>query len=98
MPRFAANLSMLFTEVDFIDRFAAAARAGFRAVECQFPYVESAETIAAQLQKHDLQMVLHNLPAAIDWSTTVLDGSFTSPIPSSASTVALRHSVQPQET
>jgi hydroxypyruvate isomerase len=67
MPRFAANLSMLFTEVGFIDRFAAAARAGFRAVECQFPYVESAETIAAQLQKHDLQMVLHNLPAG-DWA------------------------------
>lgn len=67
MPRFAANLSMLFTEVDFIDRFAAAARAGFRAVECQFPYVESAETIAAQLHEHDLQMVLHNLPAG-DWA------------------------------
>lgn len=67
MPRFAANLSMLFTEVDFIDRFAAAARAGFRAVECQFPYAESAETIAAQLHEHDLQMVLHNLPAG-DWA------------------------------
>ena len=67
MPRFAANLSMLFTEVSFIDRFAAAARAGFRAVECQFPYAESAETIAAQLHEHDLQMVLHNLPAG-DWA------------------------------
>jgi hydroxypyruvate isomerase len=67
MPRFAANLSMLFTEVDFIDRFAGAARAGFRAVECQFPYAESAETVAAQLHEHDLQMVLHNLPAG-DWT------------------------------
>jgi hydroxypyruvate isomerase len=67
MPRFAANLSMLFTEVDFIDRFAAAARAGFRAVECQFPYAEPAETIAAQLHEHDLQMVLHNLPAG-NWA------------------------------
>jgi hydroxypyruvate isomerase len=67
MPRFAANLSMLFTEVDFIDRFAAAARAGFRAVECQFPYAEAADRIAAQLRQHDLQMVLHNLPAG-DWA------------------------------
>lgn len=67
MPRFAANLSLLFTEADFIGRFAAAARAGFRAVECQFPYAEPAEKIAAQLHKHDLQMVLHNLPAG-DWA------------------------------
>ncbi|MDQ5943226.1 MAG: hydroxypyruvate isomerase, partial [Pseudomonadota bacterium] len=67
MPRFSANLSMLFTEVDFIDRFAAAARAGFRAVECQFPYAEPAEKIAEQLSQHDLQLVLHNLPAG-DWA------------------------------
>ena len=67
MPRFAANLSLLFTEVDFIDRFAAAARAGFRAVECQFPYAETADRIAEQLRQHDLQMVLHNLPAG-DWA------------------------------
>ena len=67
MPRFAANLSMLFTEVDFIDRFAAAARAGFCAVECQFPYAEQAEKIAEQLRKNGLQMVLHNLPAG-DWA------------------------------
>lgn len=67
MPRFAANLSMLFAEVDFIDRFAAAVRAGFRAVECQFPYVESAEKITDQLRQYDLKMVLHNLPAG-DWA------------------------------
>lgn len=67
MPRFAANLSMLFTEVDFIDRFAAAARAGFKAVECQFPYAEPADRIAAQLRQHGLQLVLHNLPAG-DWA------------------------------
>jgi hydroxypyruvate isomerase len=67
MPRFAANLSMLFTEVDFIDRFAAAARAGFRAVECQFPYAEAPDRIAAQLRQHGLQLVLHNLPAG-DWA------------------------------
>jgi hydroxypyruvate isomerase len=67
MPRFAANLSMLFTEVDFIDRFAVAAHAGFGAVECQFPYAEPAAKIAAQLREHDLKMVLHNLPAG-DWA------------------------------
>lgn len=47
MPKFAANLSMLFIEVDFVDHFAAAAKAGFRAVECQFPDAEPAEQIAA---------------------------------------------------
>ncbi|MDQ5915889.1 MAG: hydroxypyruvate isomerase, partial [Pseudomonadota bacterium] len=62
-----ANLSMLFTEVDYNDRFAAAARAGFRAVECQFPSAEPAERIAEQLRKNGLQMVLHNLPAG-DWA------------------------------
>ncbi|MFA7293362.1 MAG: hydroxypyruvate isomerase [Rhodocyclaceae bacterium] len=67
MPRFAANLSMLFTEVDFIDRFAAAARAGFRAVECQFPYAEPAARIATALHDNGLVLVLHNLPAG-DWA------------------------------
>lgn len=67
MPRFAANLSLLFTEVDFIDRFAAAARAGFRAVECQFPYAEPADRIAEKLRENGLEMVLHNLSAG-DWA------------------------------
>ena len=67
MPRFAANLSMLFTEVDFIDRFAVAARAGFRAVECQFPYAEPADRIAEKLRENGLEMVLHNLSAG-DWA------------------------------
>jgi hydroxypyruvate isomerase len=67
MPRFAANLSMLFTEVPFLDRFALAARAGFEAVECQFPYDFAPADIKARLDAHGLQMVLHNLPAG-DWA------------------------------
>ncbi len=66
MPRFAANLSMLFTELPFIDRFGAAARAGFTAVEFLFPYAWPAEEIRQQLDTHGLQLVLHNLPAG-DW-------------------------------
>lgn len=67
MPRFAANLSMLFTERPFLDRFAAAAAAGFRAVECQFPYDWPAESIRARLDASALSLVLHNLPAG-DWA------------------------------
>lgn len=67
MPRFAANLSMLFGEVDFLDRFEAAARAGFRAVEVQFPYDWPAEAIAERLRRHRLELVLLNLPAG-DWA------------------------------
>lgn len=66
MPQLSANLSMLFTELPFLERFAAAAKAGFKAVEFMFPYAFSAEAIAAELQKHQLQLVLHNLPAG-DW-------------------------------
>lgn len=66
MPRFAANLSMLFTEHAFLDRFEAAARAGFRAVEFLFPYAHEAQAIRARLQAHRLELVLHNLPAG-DW-------------------------------
>lgn len=67
MPRFAANLSMLFTERPFLDRFEPAARAGFEAIECQFPYEHPAAEIAARLRDHGLQAVLHNLPAG-DWA------------------------------
>jgi hydroxypyruvate isomerase len=63
MPRFAANLSMMFTEVPFLERFERAARAGFRAVEVQFPYEASASEVAARLKGAGLPMVLHNLPA-----------------------------------
>jgi hydroxypyruvate isomerase len=63
MPRFAANLSMMFTEVPFLDRFAAAARAGFRGVEFLFPYDVPAGQISERLEEHQLSMVLFNLPA-----------------------------------
>ena len=66
MPRFAANLSLLFTEVPFLDRFAQAAQAGFQAVEFLFPYAYRAEDIRERLDTHGLTLVLHNLPAG-DW-------------------------------
>ena len=66
MPRFAANLSMLFTELPFLDRFAAAAKNGFEAVEFLFPYEYPAAEIKARLEAHGLALVLHNLPAG-DW-------------------------------
>ena len=63
MPRLAANLSYLFTERPFLDRFEAAARCGFRAVEHQFPYREASESaIRERLRHHDLCAVLFNLP------------------------------------
>jgi len=62
MPRFAANLSMMFTEVPFIERFGAAAEAGFKAVEFLFPYDHAADAISEQLRRHRLANVLFNLP------------------------------------
>jgi hydroxypyruvate isomerase len=59
---------MLFTEVAFLERFARASNAGFRAVECQFPYPYDADAIAEALQRHRLTLVLHNLPAG-DWAS-----------------------------
>jgi hydroxypyruvate isomerase len=67
MPKFAANLSMLFTELPFLDRFAAARAAGFRAVEYLFPYEFPKEELAARLRGEGLKQVLHNLPAG-DWA------------------------------
>lgn len=67
MPAYAANLTMLFTEVPFLDRFAAAAQANFKAVEFLFPYDYSAEEIQQRLKDNGLQLVLHNLPAG-DWN------------------------------
>lgn len=67
MPKFAANLSMLFTEEDFLDRFQAAASAGFRGVEYLFPYDFPAVEIKKRLDEHGLTQVLHNLPAG-DWA------------------------------
>jgi hydroxypyruvate isomerase len=62
MPRFAANLSMMFNEVPFLERFGAAAKAGFRGVEFLFPYDFPAADIREQLDKHGLTMVLFNMP------------------------------------
>ena len=66
MPRFAANLTMLFIEVPFMERFAAAKAAGFDAVEYLFPYVYDKNELALMLKTHGLVQVLHNLPAG-DW-------------------------------
>ena len=66
MPNFAANLTMMFNEVDFLERFQAAADAGFKAVEYLFPYAYDKSVLAELLQTHDLKQVLHNLPPG-DW-------------------------------
>jgi len=63
VPRFAANLTMMFNEVPFLDRFERAAKAGFKAVEFLIPYAHSAAEIRRRLDEHRLQLVLHNLPA-----------------------------------
>jgi hydroxypyruvate isomerase len=63
MPRFAANLTMLFTEQPFLDRFELASKAGFEAVEFLFPYAFSIADLRNRLATHKLRLVLHNLPA-----------------------------------
>src|SRR5688500_8814144 len=67
MPKFAANLTMLFGELPFIDRFAAAKAAGFSGVEYLFPYDFEKADLREQLQQHGLTQVLHNLPAG-NWA------------------------------
>lgn len=67
MTKLAANLTMLWNELDFLDRFAAAAKAGFKGVEFLFPYAYSKEQLALRLAQHKLVQVLHNLPAG-DWA------------------------------
>ena len=67
MPKFAANLSMMFNEMDFLDRFEGAAKAGFKGVEYMFPYDYPKEELAERLDRSDLTQVLHNLPAG-DWN------------------------------
>ena len=66
MPRFAANLTMLFTEEPFLRRFTAASEAGFDAVEFLFPYDYEVQLLADALEDAGLELVLHNLPAG-DW-------------------------------
>jgi hydroxypyruvate isomerase len=63
MPRFAANLTFLWTDRPFIARFDAAARAGFAAVEYMFPYVEDMDALAGELRRLKLRQALFNLPA-----------------------------------
>jgi len=67
MTKLAANLTMLYNEVDFLDRFAAAAASGFKGVEYLFPYAYPKDELAARLARHGLTQVLHNLPAG-DWA------------------------------
>jgi hydroxypyruvate isomerase len=67
MPKFAANLTMLFNEMPFLERFAAAARAGFKGVEFLFPYEYDKQRLADLLAEHGLEIVLHNLPAG-NWA------------------------------
>ena len=62
MPKFAANLSLLFAELPLLDRIDAAAAAGFTAVECQFPYEVDGAAFAARLRQCDMPLVLFNLP------------------------------------
>ncbi|MBB3211231.1 hydroxypyruvate isomerase [Herbaspirillum sp. Sphag1AN] len=63
MTKLAANLTMLFTELPFLERFRAAAQANFKAVEFLFPYPFEPEQLAEQLRQNELELVLHNLPA-----------------------------------
>ncbi len=67
MPKFAANLSMMFSEVPFLDRFAAAADCGFKAVEYLFPYDHPAEVVAERLQTARVLQALFNMPPG-DWN------------------------------
>ena len=67
MPKFAANLTMLYNEQAFLDRFEAAAQSGFEGVEYLFPYDYPKEQLAERLAAHNLKQVLHNLPAG-DWA------------------------------
>lgn len=62
MPKFAANLSLMYPELSFLDRFEAAANDGFKAVEYLFPYAYAPRELAARLKAHGLQQVLFNLP------------------------------------
>ena len=66
MPKFNANLTMLYNEIEFLDRFAAAKKTGFQGVEYLFPYDFDMHQLVDLLQTHGLVQVLHNLPAG-DW-------------------------------
>ena len=68
MPKFAANISMLWNEIDFLDRFEKAAKAGFKGVEYLFPYTYEPEQLAEKLEANGLTQVLHNMPPG-DWAS-----------------------------
>ena len=85
MPKFAANLTMLYNEVDFLDRFQAATEAGFSGVEYLFPYDFDKDELAARLADHGLVQVLHNLPAGSAVSPTG-SGSFRTALGERSST------------
>lgn len=78
MPRFAANLTFLFAEVPFLDRFEAAARAGFRGVEFHYPYAIDPAEIRKRLDAHELTPVLMNMragdPAKGEWGFAGIPG------------------------
>lgn len=76
MPRLAANLSTMFREWDFLDRFDAAAEAGFALVECQFPYEAPADAIAARLARNGLAMAMFNTPPGDALGFAALPGGF----------------------
>ena len=78
MPRFAANLSLMYTELPFLDRFEAAARDGFQAVEFLFPYAVSKLELAARLRDNGLQQVLFNAPPGS--VAQALRGEFQDPL------------------
>ena len=67
MPKFCANLTLLYNEHEFLERFGAASRAGFKGVEYLFPYDYDKHQLAELLNSHNLEQVLHNLPAG-DWT------------------------------
>jgi hydroxypyruvate isomerase len=67
MPKLCANLSLLYTELDFMDRFPAAAKSGFKGVEYLFPYAYPKEQLVEALARNKLVQVLHNMPAG-DWA------------------------------
>src|SRR3954466_7056640 len=67
MPNLAANLTMMYTEHPFLDRFAAAAKDGFRGIEYLFPYEHAASALRSRLVEHDLRQALFNAPPG-DWA------------------------------
>ena len=75
MPRFAANLSMMYPDLPFLDRFEAAAKDGFKAVEYLFPYAFAVPELVSRLQANGLQQVLFNTPpGGADLRAALTDG------------------------